>query len=446
MKIHRSQSENGQAIVLLVVGMIGLLAFAALAVDGGMVWYDRRSAQNAADAAALAGGYELARNPWRSSSALAAAIQSAAQQRAGDNHFGTSDGKIVTIHYPPSAADIHLAPGDADVNHYVQVQIVSTVSTSFLHLFFSGPVQNQVEAVAHVTPPSKAPAFQGSGLVALAPHGCGMLFLNGNLNANLVGGGIFVNSDGTCAVDGASQAKFVYTPTITVVGNISNKVSPSNLIVAPGPANTGAADSALPYPPGIDMGGAPSCSGNASRSVKNQNHIAADGTTYQYKYEMTPGSWTAAFPNGDIWLTPGIYCFSNGIDLNNNQHLGGTGVLIYLTGSNPCKFTWNGGAVIKLKAYADDPYKGLLMYVNPRTYSSTSEGPMTFNGTSDSLINGTIFAPSCSAKMNGTGGNFYRGQVIAYDITLVGGASLNMQYVSADNYQEQTPAKEDLTQ
>ena len=49
-------SEKGQSVVLLAAAFIAMLGFAALAIDGGMVYADRRFAQNAADTAALAGG------------------------------------------------------------------------------------------------------------------------------------------------------------------------------------------------------------------------------------------------------------------------------------------------------------------------------------------------------------------------------------------------------
>ena len=55
MPSTKYSSERGQVLVLLVLALVGLLGFTALAIDGGMVYSDRRTAQNAADAAALAG-------------------------------------------------------------------------------------------------------------------------------------------------------------------------------------------------------------------------------------------------------------------------------------------------------------------------------------------------------------------------------------------------------
>ncbi|NJN44788.1 MAG: hypothetical protein HC806_08780 [Anaerolineae bacterium] len=58
-KTH-SKNESGQVLVILVLVIVGLLAFTALAIDGGLLLADRRGAQNAGDAAVLAGGYRLA--------------------------------------------------------------------------------------------------------------------------------------------------------------------------------------------------------------------------------------------------------------------------------------------------------------------------------------------------------------------------------------------------
>ncbi len=52
--MFKMKSEKGQALILIVFGMVALIGFTALAVDGGRVFSDRRNAQNAADTAALA--------------------------------------------------------------------------------------------------------------------------------------------------------------------------------------------------------------------------------------------------------------------------------------------------------------------------------------------------------------------------------------------------------
>ncbi len=60
MNTKPQNSEKGQAIVFLVIGLVVFLGFVALAIDGGMALADRRHEQNAADAASLAGGGKAA--------------------------------------------------------------------------------------------------------------------------------------------------------------------------------------------------------------------------------------------------------------------------------------------------------------------------------------------------------------------------------------------------
>ena len=57
-KVGRAQS--GQTLVILLFAMVGLLAMMGLAIDGSIVFLERRRMQNAGDAAALAGTRELA--------------------------------------------------------------------------------------------------------------------------------------------------------------------------------------------------------------------------------------------------------------------------------------------------------------------------------------------------------------------------------------------------
>ena len=59
MRRHHSLSENGQSMVIIAIFMVVLIAMLALVIDGGLGYTKRREAQNAADAAALAGADAL---------------------------------------------------------------------------------------------------------------------------------------------------------------------------------------------------------------------------------------------------------------------------------------------------------------------------------------------------------------------------------------------------
>lgn len=54
-----TQFQKGQSLVIFALVLIGMLAIAALVVDGGMTYAHRRTAQAAADAGAMAGAREL---------------------------------------------------------------------------------------------------------------------------------------------------------------------------------------------------------------------------------------------------------------------------------------------------------------------------------------------------------------------------------------------------
>jgi hypothetical protein len=469
MKMMKSPNEKGQILILLSAGIVALLAFAVLAIDGGMILFDRRNAQNAADAAALAGAYQLARDPHSADKAetdpgkiaLIASVESAAGARADDNLYGAASGKSIIVTYPPDPAAIRYVPGDTNINHYVRVEITSTVRTSFMHLVYSGIVRNTVESVAHVSVPERGNPFPGSAMVALAPTECatangtgGGIYFGGSGWTNLIGGGMFVNSDANCSVDGPGGSYFVYTPSLVDVGQVDGSVN--NLIVQPGPDERGATSRALSYPP-TDYLDPPTCTGTAVLSATNLPHTSEDGTTHTYKYELSAGNYDEVLPNDDVWFTGGKYCFTNPdhksiISLNNTQWLGGNNVLIYTTGYNPCDFKWNGGNTVKLHGYTEEtsPYKGVLIYVDPKTYSPAStgdgEGPMQFNGSADSYIIGTVYAPSCTAVLSGTDGNMYQGQMIAYNIVITGTQSFNMDFKPEDNVEIQGEAKVDLAE
>lgn len=55
MNENRRDKERGQSLVLVAAAMVALVMFVAVAVDLGNAYYARRTAQNAADGAALAG-------------------------------------------------------------------------------------------------------------------------------------------------------------------------------------------------------------------------------------------------------------------------------------------------------------------------------------------------------------------------------------------------------
>src|SRR5574340_1310300 len=176
-------SNRGQALVIFVFALIGLIGMTGLAIDGGMVFSDRRHAQNAADTAAMAGaivkidGQENTSTQWTNSecsiegSACWAAINNAALDRAASNGY-TSNlvDSTVTVKIPPlSGPYSDCTSYNFDCNDYIQVIIDSNVNTFFARVLGIFQMHNQVEAVALARYEPSHPLYGGASLVQLKP-------------------------------------------------------------------------------------------------------------------------------------------------------------------------------------------------------------------------------------------------------------------------------------
>lgn len=92
--MKRRAAQRGQAMLFVVMSLPVLFGFAAFAVDMGYLRYEQRIQQTAADAAAIAGAWQLVNG---------LAPTTAAQNAAASNGF-TNDGTsvIITANNPPS--------------------------------------------------------------------------------------------------------------------------------------------------------------------------------------------------------------------------------------------------------------------------------------------------------------------------------------------------------
>ena len=87
MNEHRFKSK-GQVIVIFVLAIAALLIVGALVIDGGQAYMNRRAAQSAADAGALAGAHEYCYNGT-------ANVETVAQQYAQTENYSTT--ALVTL-------------------------------------------------------------------------------------------------------------------------------------------------------------------------------------------------------------------------------------------------------------------------------------------------------------------------------------------------------------
>lgn len=391
-------SERGQALVLVVLAIVGLVGLTAISIDGGMAYLDRRQAQNAADTAALGAALIKIRGEDWSTAGLARAASN-----GYDNNGSTN---IVEIHNPPLSGPY---AGNID---YIQVFITSYVDTFFAPVIGVTQVTNKVEAVARAKPGSTSPMFSGNAIVSLSPHACGAFYAHGNQDLQAIGGGIHVNSDcHDSAFRQVGNSGNVQAPSITVVGGSTY----SNGNVSPVPS-TGA----TPLPDIIYPN--PTCSGNALQT----------GNT------LSPGAVNGSFPpSGVTHLNSGIFCITGDFVMNGGDEIIGSGVVLVLQSGG---ISLNGNSHIDLSAPTSGPFAGLLIYLPPGNSSS-----VTINGTNDSRFTGSILAPSAHITLSGTGAiDGFNSQVIGNTVEWGGDGNGVIRYTDSLNYDAPTPPSIEL--
>lgn len=424
------QKSRGQIIVILAGVLVVLLGFTALAIDGAMVYSDRRYAQNAADAAALAGAgmaaeyMENANVRYEtfncSNTDVLGAIaygENKAIDRAASNNFTLDDdisdnmGVEITCHY------IYLGSffdGYLDV----RVKLTADTSTSFAQLFYSGDMVNQVESVVRVHP--RTNLGMGNAIASLGEDcSTGGMTLHGNVDVHTTGAGIFSNScmdfEGTAlsvTADDPLGAGIRYYTAMSAAGLPYIDPWPTQ---SPNRLKT------------YDIG-APDCDSLPFRGAAN--------TTGTY----LPGRYTSIGSNGmdDFFLEPGLYCLTGNLGMNNGT-LTGYGVTFYLTGT--ASFDVAGVVEVHLTAPTiDDPpaMRGMLIYV-------AGTGYVNAQGTATSNYTGTIYAPNGFVAAGGNSDlGSIDGQIIGKEVSVGGTSDIAINFSSDLNYQ--IPATLDVMQ
>ncbi len=153
--------ELGQAIVIIALVMIALVAFAGLVFDGGTAYAERRRMQNAAEAGALAGAYKLAyggpslRN-WEVNAAITQyAINRNAQSRYGGQ---TADFQAYYIDADGNStgASVKDNQGEGPINNAHGVMVIATTSfnTFFMNVIGMPVGTVSAQAKAKFVPPN----------------------------------------------------------------------------------------------------------------------------------------------------------------------------------------------------------------------------------------------------------------------------------------------------
>ena len=427
-------SERGQALVIFALAAIGIFGIVGLAIDGSAKFSDRRHAQNAADAAALAGALALVNGETTEIGGVQVwvldALNRALDNGYNDNHT-TNDVWVYRCHDVDITSPVDCGPynGNSD---YVQVVIESHVNTYFSRVLGIGETVNTVQAVTYAK--ERGPFYDGNLIVALNPNPCsggnGNVHLGGSSTVTLTGGGAFVNSGGSgCGMEYGGNCPTVVGGSIGSPGD--GNINLDGCANVPEPSTNQA-----PYPFPPEMPAEP-----AECDVSNPGTFSSNSSTQTTT--LTPGRFNEFPPKSgggvtvydNMIMNPGIYCVNDMIKLS-DQHLILTGhdVTIYIRAGYDIDIQ---GGTITLDAPDTGEYAGYLLIIDSNFTGQVPD--CHINGDSSNTYVGTIFAPYCDLTING--GNevsSYTAQIIGYTVTILGNSQTDLHY-DVNNSAQNTP-------
>jgi|GEM_PF-1606332 len=411
MNTKHFNSEMGQAIVYLALGLVVFLGFVALAIDGGMVLADRRDAQNATDASALAGASAAAQNlggaivnpsdvntlcSYYKLDTAKTAAEVAARNRATSNDYN-----ITETNTKDEPNTVYVECG-VNVGPYmdVSVEISKTTQTSFLQVLVpNSTLTNKMQSIARL---HTARALGGGNTLIALGLIQNSIDVGGAANLRIMGGGVFGNADADC--DGSSSKEFI--------------------MVCSGEDVDGCTGSDAPIiPESVNIVGENHCSGQihpnaitgATPLDPNDFVITPNCTGHEY------GTGHAALPlDGNGKLAAGLYCVYGDLDIGKKGGLkSGDGISIYLVDGG---FKINANDTINLASpkTGDTPTNGAipgLLFFSPLTNHSS----ISLNGNPEGYMHGTWLLPGINmSKWNGTFYGEFRGQLIVRNFNMRG--------------------------
>lgn len=455
--MKKNLPENGQIIVILAVAIVALFGFAALAIDVGMVYSDRRYDQSVADSAALAGAQSVqagleANNVSDSSGTMCSNAQLS-------NIIDTAKNKAVASMNRNDfldATELSDGHGTVDIScvtingssHVIQVttQIMSQTKTSFVHFFGGGIMVNSVKAVAWVY--GSHNVGSGNSLAAFKPT-CDknkpeIYFKGGFDDIVIYDGGIFSNG---CLKSNGSTEVNVYTtnPAAVAPGGAVQYTLGSWDPAGNGTINPSPQKSTGPLPfPKVPV---PNC-GTWPATLTNVK--VTNGKTET----LSPGWYGSLSNGGTLNLASGSYCFEGNFSLGAGGITKGPfpypgsaseGVTIYM---HQGTVDINGGATVYLKAALEAPttpatskaLKGYLIITgndnacnDTDLYDDTAPNQPCIKiiGGSVQDYTGTIIAPYGPIEFGGNSGTYgcenYM-QILGWTLNLHGTTTMCLKY------------------
>jgi hypothetical protein len=408
----KATRRSGQIIVILAVLLVAIVAFVAISLDGGLLLDQRRKAQAAADAAALAGAcdryyFRVTTDATTQLKHTPLIAQSNAEMVAA-LHGYANDGtrSVVTALCPPTSGS-HV--GD---NDFVEVIIQFNQPRGFSTILGTGDLPVRARAVAGVKTLSA-----NAGAIILDRTNSGTILAKGNGNLIFQNGTVVVNSSS------ASAGRTTGNGSVLAPGfSFSGTPGYSGNFQATGGGTIASGQQPVPDPLAY-----------LPQPDKNSYPTATEKVYSNFKYNgsspitIYPGRYDGGISitgKGKVTMAAGIYYMNGGgFSITGQGDLDGTsGVMIY---NDPAKsndvISLSGQGEIKLVAPATGIYKGISIF---QDRASANEVSVTGNGKYN--ITGTFYVAGGNLKLAGNGDSGMGSQYISNTLSSVGNGVLNV--------------------
>ena len=403
----------GAVLVKCALLLPVLLAVLALALDGGMLFDNRRQAQAAADVVALSAAgeifetytdYTLTNDGLDDGTIASRAIATA--ERNGFPNDGV-DGTVV-VNIPPQSGNYAGQLG------YVEVILSRDQQRAFATVFGSGDLPVVARAVARGR---WAPV--GIGILCLDPTGSASLNISGGAQGIVPNSAVIVNSTDDSAAYAQGTGTSLLAKKFEITGGVTQNSSGGQFI---GPIDLDEPPTPDPYRqlPEPDPTIMP------ARSLQKAT-VVDNGNGYK-TYYLEPGVYDRGLAfsgKATVIMAPGVYYmngggfkFSGGSDVS----LTAEGVMLFndsgrTGGNDPASnaISITGQASVTWTPPTSGLYRGMSFY-QKRDQSM----PINISGQGNMRITGSYYARDADINVSGSGTNYIGTQFVCWNMNLSG--------------------------
>lgn len=385
----RHRSEPGQALVIFALFLFVLVGFLALSIDAGYIMAERRQAQSAADAGALAAAKALLDKKTGE-------IQATGTQYAQQN---TTNSASVTVSYPPASGNYQ---GNA---LYVQVSVTRPVTQFFVGAIYTGAWQVSATATAGV---ELQPADYA--LITLKKDAKPGIYQNGNTGIVITNG---PGQSGEASAMSNGDIRGANNTTFTTPGYID--------------ANGDIQESGVTNPSGRIREG----QAYIEDPLKDMTPPTISTPRRCTGVVWQPGRYTNqnCQVTGAVILNPGVYYFQNtDVSLKNSALMTGSGVILYFDSASSFD-PKNGGIDISTRSGGWGGVSGAGGIRDGLVFWYAPCDNLDLQGNAIVRFTGIFYAPCADVTMHGNPSNdTVNGQIFVGTLDVRGTSDLRLTY------------------